>query len=125
MTSQYLYVIYSFDTSTEASAPAVLSFHFSYQYSDIDARLKSLQEDYTTQQENHYKELETKANQLTTVGKSVVELKDEVAQLQDQLITARGEVSSLKEQVHRITIVMSIDAFLYHDPYGTANFSPQ
>ncbi len=95
------------------------------QYSDIDARLKSLQEDYTTQQENHYKELETKANQLTTVEKFVVELKDEVAQLQDQLITARGEVSSLKEQVHRITIVMSIDAFLYHDPYGTANFSPQ
>ena len=108
------------------------------QYKDIDVRLKSLQEDYTTQQENHYKELEIKANQLTTVENSVVELKDEVTQLQDQLITARGEVSSLKEQVQRITIVISlytlcrskpvtvmILVYYTDDPYRTAKFSPQ
>lgn len=81
---------------------------FFLQYKDINTRLKSLQEDYKTQQNTHCEELEVKAKQLATAKNSIVQLEDEIAQLQVQLICTKREMNTVKEQLDKATTVSCV-----------------
>lgn len=79
-----------------------------FQYEDIDARLKSLQEDYKTQQDTHCRELEVKATQLTKAESSIVQLEDKIASLQEQLVSTKADMNTMNEQLEAAATVSVI-----------------